>query len=139
MRRWYDRWSAPAAFALFAVLAATSFDPPASGIIVGLCLAAGLWWSPLRPGRHVDQASAAVRSGVVIYWKPGCMYCAKLQRALPRAAREQVTWVNIWRDDEAAEFVMDLNDGNELTPTVIAGGRRVEPDPGLIVELVDAG
>lgn len=123
---------------MFAVIAATSFDAPRSGIIVGLCLAAAAWWSPLRPGRHVDQVDAARRNGVVVYWKPGCLYCTKLHRALPRATREQVTWVNIWRDEDAAEFVMDLNHGDELTPTVIAAGRRVEPDPGLIVELVDA-
>lgn len=138
MHRWYDRWSAPAVFALFAVLAATTFDPPRSGIVAGLCLAGALWWSPLRPGRHVDQVDAAGRGGVVVYWKPGCWYCTKLVRALPRSTRDRVTWVNIWRDDEAAEFVMGLNDGNELTPTVIAAGRRIDPDPDLIVELVDA-
>jgi len=138
VRRWYDRWSAPAAFAVFAVIAATTFDPPRSGIIVGLCLAAAMWWSPLRPGRHVDRVDAAGRNGVVVYWKPGCFYCTKLHRSLPRATREKVTWVNIWRDDEAAEFVMELNDGNELTPTVVAAGRRIDADPDLIVELVDA-
>lgn len=139
MRRWYDRWSAAVGFALFAVIAATSFDPPGSGVVVGLCLVASVWWSPLRPGRHVDQVDAAGRSGVVIYWKPGCIYCAKLVRGLSRPARGQLTWVNIWRDDEAAAFVMDLNDGDELTPTVTSAGKRIEPDPDLISEIVASG
>lgn len=32
-----------------------------------------------------------------------------------------MSWVNIWKDAEAAEFVAANRDGNETVPTVVTG------------------
>ena len=34
---------------------------------------------------------------------------------------DRSTWVNIHEDEAAAEYVRSVNDGNELTPTVVIG------------------
>lgn len=82
------------------------------------------WWS-LRRGRHVPlaQAEARMASGgrAMVLWKPGCPYCERLQRAL--RDREDVTWVNVWVDEEANRLVRRLNDGDEYTPTALVGER----------------
>jgi hypothetical protein len=41
--------------------------------------------------------------------------------------RHDVSWVNIWRDDEAASFVAAYRDGNETVPTAVTGGGRLLP------------
>ncbi|MDE9366351.1 glutaredoxin domain-containing protein [Luteipulveratus sp. YIM 133132] len=71
---------------------------------------------------------------VTIYWRPGCGFCASLRAALgPDAGRAQ--WRNIWEDPEAAATVRDLNDGNELVPTVVIDGVGYSnPDPALVHE-----
>ncbi|RHW44830.1 hypothetical protein D1832_11300 [Dermacoccus abyssi] len=57
-------------------------------------------------------------SDVTIYWRPGCVFCMRLENALG-ASRNKATWRNIWEDDEAREFVAMVNDGNEIVPTVV--------------------
>lgn len=100
-------------------------------LVVGLAvLLAGGWWvSPMRRGRHVRHARARAESGdedLIVYWKPGCSYCIRLLATLDRSEKEQIRWVNVWRDADAAQFVADHNDGNVLTPTVMTGtGRRL--------------
>lgn len=70
--------------------------------------------------------------GVVIYWRPGCGFSARLDAVL-RDVGDQATWHNIWEDDEAAEFVRSVNDGNETVPTVVIDGEPVtNPDPELV-------
>lgn len=127
------------AFALVAAVATLSVNPPMLVLVLLACASAGVWWSPLRRGRHVSHHVATARGGVTIYWKPGCLVCAKLKWDLPDAVSEAVTWVNIWRDDEGAAFVTGLNDGDELTPTVMVDGGRVDADATLIEQAVDAG
>ena len=39
--------------------------------------------------------------GALVYWRPGCPYCAMLRLGL-RGARVPATWVNIWEDRAAA-------------------------------------
>lgn len=138
MRRWYDRWSATVAFMLLAVVASLSVYPPGLVLVLLACATAAVWWSPLRRGRHVAHAEAAARGGVTVYWKPGCLACARLRWNLPTGVCDVVSWVNIWRDDDAAAFVAGLNDGNELTPTVVVDGVRVDADATLIEHSVDA-
>lgn len=44
-----------------------------------------------------------------------------------------MSWVNIWKDDEAAEFVASYRDGNETVPTAVTGsGTMVEAVPSAI-------
>ena len=73
-------------------------------------------------------------SNVTVYWRPGCGFCMRMQRALDGAglAYEQR---NIWTDRAAAEFVKDHNDGNETVPTVtINGVTYSNPHPTFVLE-----
>ena len=66
---------------------------------------------------------------VLVYWRPGCMYCLRLRWSLGRRAR-QAGWIDIWSDDNAARFVRGVNDGNETVPTVVVHGEvRTNPEP----------
>jgi len=115
---------------------------PAAGVLmlaVGLGLA---WWvSPWRGGRsarhHEVMARPRRERPVVIYWRPGCRFCARLRRRLGRRGREAV-WVNIWQDPEAAEFVRRRNGGDETVPTVVLDGKAVtNPDPAEVLARLD--
>ncbi|MGB7449113.1 MAG: glutaredoxin domain-containing protein [Ornithinimicrobium sp.] len=103
-------------------------------LVVGLALA---WWiSPWRGGRSVRHREVMARpSGeraVVVYWRPGCSYCARLRRSLGARA-EKAIWVNIWQDAEASEFVRQHNAGNETVPTVVIDGEIVtNPEPDAV-------
>jgi mycoredoxin len=71
---------------------------------------------------------------VVIYWRPGCGFCARLRSTLG-AEGDKAVWVDIWRDEEGAAFVRSVNDGNETVPTVVIGGTsHTNPDPALVRE-----
>ena len=44
-----------------------------------------------------------------------------------------MSWVNIWRDAEAAAFVTTYRDGNETVPTAVTGdGEMIEATPAAI-------
>lgn len=64
-------------------------------------------------GAHLEAG------GVVVYWRPGCQFCARLIRELGTEGREKVYWVNIWDDAAAAARVRELNRGNETVPTLV--------------------
>ena len=75
-----------------------------------------------RRGRHTSWEVARGQVGpglAVVFWKPGCMFCEQLLRALGKD--ERITWVNVWVDKEANAEVRRLNNGDELTPTVLLG------------------
>jgi glutaredoxin len=139
-----DRWLPPAALLVGGLLAANSLRSlgGAIAIVAAALLAVAiifLAWrlSPLRRGTHIDHARArelAGADGVIVYWRPGCQYCVRLRRSLGDRAGE-VTWVNIWADDEAAAFVRSINGGNEQVPTVATGtGERLDPTADAVVE-----
>ena len=72
---------------------------------------------PTTPPRSdVDEAAAEV----VVYWRPGCMFCSSLRRHLDRAEVPH-RLVNIWDDPSAAEVVRSIANGNETVPTVVVG------------------
>ena len=78
------------------------------------------------------------RRAVVVYWRPGCGFCARLKSSLGRL-RDRATWVNIWADEEAAAYVRSVNDGNETVPTVVIDGiPHTNPDPALVRERLEA-
>ena len=130
-----ERWlPALALVVICAILAPDAYaewglHPAAVAVLVVTLLVAAWWVSPLHRGPHVDHVRAQARAGdedLIIYWKPGCSHCIRLLSGLDRSERDQVTWVNVWKDDTAAAFVADRNDGNVLTPTVVTGsGRRL--------------
>jgi len=113
-----------------------------AAVVFGVLGLAVSWWlSPWQGGRSmrhrdVERLSASERP-VVIYWRPGCVYCARLRGRLRRAGRRAM-WVNIWQDEEAAAFVRSVNDGNETVPTVVIDDRTItNPDPQLVLDSLD--
>jgi mycoredoxin len=139
-----NRWGAAAALAAVAVLALVLHKPEESWlptVAAAVVLLALSWFiSPFFRGRHTKwpQLREDAEPGVVIFWRPGCMYCLRLKAALGGAGRE-ATWVNIWRDEEAAGFVRAHNSGNETVPTVILGGEVLtNPAPALVRQALEA-
>jgi mycoredoxin len=100
------------------------------------------WWmSPWRAPGGATHAEVTGRPdderGVVVYWRPGCTCCERLRRRLGKDGRPRVTWVDIWRDPEAAAFVRAVNDGDETVPTVVADGTPYSnPDPKDVIGLL---
>lgn len=71
---------------------------------------------------------------VVIYWRPGCGFCARLRSSLGDEG-DKALWVDIWQDEEAAAFVRSVNDGNETVPTVVIDGTpHTNPAATLVKE-----
>ena len=64
--------------------------------------------------------SAVETPSVVVYWRPGCGYCARLRRGL-RRMKVATDELNIWDDRAAAAFVRSVNAGDETVPTVVIG------------------
>ncbi|WP_163543113.1 glutaredoxin family protein [Occultella kanbiaonis] len=92
--------------------------------LIGAMLMAGLLLVALlaRRGRHTPWRAAAQRlgtGGAVVFWKPGCVYCERLLHEL--RGDDRITWVNVWADPQANTEVRRLNNGDELTPTVLIG------------------
>lgn len=103
-----------------------------------LGLAAAWLLSPRQGGRSArhDEVMARPPSEreVVIYWRPGCVFCARLRGRLGRTG-QRATWVNIWQDEAAAAYVRSVNDGNETVPTVVIDGEAfTNPDPQGVLE-----
>ena len=65
---------------------------------------------------------------LVVYWRPGCPYCARLRTRL-KLGRVPYTAVNIHEDPRAAALVREHNDGDELVPTVRLDGDRWMSNP----------
>jgi glutaredoxin len=57
-----------------------------------------------------------------VYWRPGCPSCVRLRWGL-RLTGTPHRLVNIREDPAAAALVREHNSGDELVPTVVAGGR----------------
>lgn len=71
---------------------------------------------------------------VRFYWRPGCFFCASLER---RLVDEGVTLekLNIWDDASNAAFVRSVAGGNETVPTVVVGDEAmVNPSAAQVVE-----
>ncbi|MGB8859224.1 MAG: glutaredoxin domain-containing protein [Ilumatobacteraceae bacterium] len=74
----------------------------------------------------------------VVYWRPGCPFCAMLRAGL-RLRRVPFREVNIWHDPEAAAFVRSVARGNETVPTVTVGSvSLVNPSAHEVADLVAA-
>ncbi|MFC0358727.1 MULTISPECIES: glutaredoxin domain-containing protein [Kytococcus] len=86
-----------------------------------------------RATTHAEvTALPADEREVVVYWRPGCGFCARLRRGLGDLA-ERAWWVNVWEDDEASAFVRSVNGGNEVVPTVVVDLEPVtNPAPSFV-------
>ena len=135
LRRWLPAIVvATAAFALGGVqLARGALVPAALVFIVLLAIAVAL--SPRGFPPSVTEAEARAAGGPIVYWRPGCPYCARLRVSLGRRAG-RLNWVDIWQDPAAAATVRSLADGNETVPTLVtADAFFVNPAPGLVRRL----
>ena len=73
------------------------------------------------------------RPEIVVYWRPGCGFCAGLFRQL-EAQTVPHRRVNIWEHPEAAALVRSAARGNETVPTVFVGEvSLVNPDIELLL------
>ena len=76
-------------------------------------------------GRVTDSTDAATADAtpvqIDLYWRPGCGFCAGLQRGLDKLGIERVEH-NIWDDPADAAIVRKYANGNETVPTVVVDG-----------------
>ncbi len=125
------------------------FDALRTGDVTGaigygaLGLALAWWLSPRQGGRSARHEEVMGRAEadreVVIYWRPGCVFCARLRGRLGRAGRK-ATWVNIWQDEAGAAYVRSVNDGDETVPTVVIDGEpHTNPDPQHVLDRLLVG
>ena len=126
--------------AVFAVPSAISGEWRFALTYAAFCLTAAWWMHPMQGGRTVKHAEVMARPeaerGVVVYWRPGCIYSARLKGRLGRL-RKQVTWVNIWQDEGAAAYVESVNHGDQLVPTVVINGvPHANPDAEMVRRIV---
>jgi CYTH domain-containing protein/glutaredoxin len=85
-------------------------------------------------GGALAAGASAVPWEAVVYERPGCGYCLRLEHALEDLA-ERVHRVDIWQDEAAAAFVRAVNAGAETVPTVVVGAEVwTNPDPARVVE-----
>lgn len=95
--------------------------------------------SAIGHSRLLEQPEDSAARAVVVYWRPGCLYCSALRRRLGRSGAA-ATWINIWTDEEAAAFVRSANNGNETVPTVVIDGvAHTNPPADLVREALPAG
>jgi glutaredoxin len=86
----------------------------------------------------VDPTSAATDSpeAVVVFWRPGCGFCASLMFQLEKTELPLVE-INIWDDARAAATVRSLANGNETVPTVVVGDvAMVNPSVNQVLDAV---
>ena len=129
------QWTNAVMFALAAVaLFFLNGRSGLGGLIVPLILLGiAVTSTPLFKRESVSRSAAlASDSEVVIYHRPGCTFCIRMKAMLGKDGA-QVTWVDIWDDEEAAAFVRSVNDGNETVPTVVVGGKaHTNPEPAFV-------
>jgi mycoredoxin len=66
-------------------------------------------------------------SRIIVYGTTWCPDCIRVIRFL-KGKKIDYDWIDISRDDEARQRVMDINDGNRSVPTIIF------PDDDILVE-----
>ena len=70
---------------------------------------------------------------IVMYWRPGCGFCAALDRELSKAELS-FEKRNIWESPDDAAFVRAVADGNEIVPTLMVNGTAmVNPSLGDVL------
>lgn len=134
-------WAGLVALLALVVVDAARDGRPAFAVGYGVVALAVAWWTSPRRGRGgptheevLTMTDTDARPDVVIYWRPGCGFCAMLKARLG-AVRDRATWVNIWEDEQGAAFVREVNDGNETVPTVVIDGvAHTNPSPRLVLE-----
>ncbi|GAA1346230.1 glutaredoxin family protein [Arthrobacter roseus] len=135
------RWANATALAAAAIVLLIIFSQDGRWVIGGIAavvLLVGAWFlSPLNGRSSTKWTGNHGKDEVVIFWRPGCVFCIRMKASLGRAGRK-ATWYNIWSDPAAAEFVRAHNNGNETVPTVILrGGVATNPEPGTVRQALE--
>lgn len=74
---------------------------------------------------------------VIVYWRPGCMFCGSLLPVL-EATDLTIERRNIWDDPADAAFVRSVAGGNETVPTVVVGDvALINPTAREVLRAVD--
>lgn len=77
-------------------------------------------------------------TAVDFYWRPGCGFCSRLERALVGRG-VTLRKHDIWQDERHAAVVRSIANGNETVPTVVVGPHRmVNPSPDRVLEAIAA-
>lgn len=80
----------------------------------------------------------ATPQAITFYWRPGCGFCAGLERRLDKLG-VPLDKHNIWNDPEAAATVRSIANGNETVPTVVVGeARMVNPSADAVLAAIRA-
>jgi mycoredoxin len=138
---WFQAGLLAAVAAVQVAVSLSRGEPFTAGALGAALLGLAWWQSPLRGRRestpHRDAQTRHAEDGtVVVYWRPGCVFCSRLRRALG-SARSRVLWVNIWADEEAAGYLREVNGGAETVPTVLLpAGVRTNPPPREVLAAV---
>lgn len=135
MRRLFGQpWYYPVVFTCFG-LAFTVWGAIEGNVwlvIPGLLIAAfGVWYSPAmkvasRPASGAQEHVA--NGGVVLYWRPGCLFCLKLIRSLTKEERDTAYWVNIWADEQGRAQLWETHERR----TGVLEGRPDETVPTAV-------
>lgn len=119
-------WARPALLLTGGLLGAILLmlaDQPIGAVAIALfTLFMAYWTSPLRTGPHTPWATALTRRGddvALVLWAPGNPLSARLQTAI-RGPREDVVWVNTYKDPDAQQFLAE-HGGADALPLVIVG------------------
>jgi mycoredoxin len=87
-------------------------------------------------GVRVTTLAGVSDPSVIFYWRPGCGFCSRLERALAEA-NVKLDRRNIWEDDTSADFVRSVNRGNETVPTLVVGDQTLtNPHPADVLALL---
>lgn len=82
------------------------------------------------------MTDTATTEAVRFYWRPGCGFCAGLERGLQRHG-VPLDKRNIWDDPEAAAAVRSITGGDETVPTVVVGtAELVNPRVDAVLRLL---
>ncbi|MDA8369612.1 MAG: mycoredoxin [Nocardiopsaceae bacterium] len=78
-------------------------------------------------------------TGITMYSTPWCGFCKRLKRQLEREGIA-VDEVNIEQDPAAAEYVMQVNGGNQTVPTLVFadGSALTNPSAAQVKEKLAA-
>ncbi|MFE7606523.1 hypothetical protein ACFU1Q_15310 [Brachybacterium paraconglomeratum] len=123
-------WLRPALMLVGGALAALLFvqvDQQLAAFAIGaFSLFMAYWTSPLRSGPHTPLADAQARmreadgaAPTIVLWAPGDPASARLQAAI-RAPREDLIWVNAFKDP-AAKQLLSRYGGERMLPLALQG------------------
>ncbi|WP_263309990.1 hypothetical protein [Brachybacterium atlanticum] len=121
-------WLRPALMLVGGALAALLFvqvDQQLAAFAIGVfSLFMAYWTSPLRSGPHTPLAEAQAREAdgtapTIVLWAPGDPASARLQAAI-RAPREDLIWVNVFKDP-AAQQLLGRYGGERMLPLALQG------------------